>query len=124
MAQSDVTNAFDFALENSESYSTPSKEEGKLTVTPATLTIVTESAEKQYDGDPLTADGSATGYAAGESADFEVTGTITDPGNTPNSYTIVFKGEEGATDAATATRSDYTIADLLDSAQACDGFIV
>ena len=33
------------------------QEEGELTVTPATLTIVTEGATKEYDGTALTADG-------------------------------------------------------------------
>ena len=38
------------------------KEEGELTVTAATLTIVTQSGSKEYDGTALTAEGSISGF--------------------------------------------------------------
>ena len=93
VAETTVENAFTYELENADQYSGVSTNAGTLSVTPATLTIVTDSAEKEYDGQPLTAEGRVTGYKNNETADFTVTGTITEVGNTPNSYTIVFKGE-------------------------------
>ena len=46
VAQSDVTNAFSYTVANSSQYANQAKEEGKLTVTPATLTITTGTASK------------------------------------------------------------------------------
>lgn len=61
---------------------------GTLTVTPATLTVVTDSDTKTYDGTPLTAGAHLEGLSPHDDATVEATGTITDPGVTTNSYEI------------------------------------
>ena len=85
VAESDVDNAFTWTVANEGFYTKGTDTVGKLSVTPATLTIVTESDSKEYDGDPLTADGSISGFVNGETATFTVTGTITNVGEVPNS---------------------------------------
>ena len=57
-----MVNAFSYTVANSDYYTTKAKAEGTLTITPATLTIVTESDSKEYDGTALTADGSIDGF--------------------------------------------------------------
>ncbi|MBR3234659.1 MAG: Ig-like domain repeat protein [Atopobiaceae bacterium] len=61
-------------------------------ILPAPLVARTESASKTYDGKPLAADGKLQGLVNGETASFAVTGTITNPGTTPNSYTLTWDG--------------------------------
>ena len=94
-------------------YYTITNTPGTLTINPATLTVTTPSDSREYNGEPLTAAGSVSGYKNGETADFETTGTITEVGSVTNSYTIIFKGEEGASETATAVRSDYTISESV-----------
>ena len=113
VAETTVDNAFTWNVARPDNYTKGEDTVGKLTVTPATLTIKTNDASKQYDGKPLTAPGTIDGFVEGENADFTVTGTITEVGKTPNSYTIIFKGEEGASANATAVRSDYTISETV-----------
>ena len=103
VAESNVTNAFTYTVDHSSQYANQAKTEGKLTVTPATLTIVTESDEKEYDGTPLTADGSISGFANNETATFTVTGSQTEVGTSDNTYTITWDG--------TAVQSDYTLSE-------------
>ena len=50
VAEGNVTNAFSYTLENADYYSSVTKTEGTLSITPATLTITTGSANKAYDG--------------------------------------------------------------------------
>ena len=59
-------------------------------ITKKELTVKTESAEKNYDGKPLTANGSIEGFVDGESAELKVTGSQTDVGTSDNSYEIVW----------------------------------
>ena len=64
---------------------------GTITITPAPLTIVTESASKGYDGKPLTAGGSLEGLVGTDSwasYTLTVTGSQTDIGSSTNGYTI------------------------------------
>ena len=79
--------------------------DGQITVEPAILTIVTESAKREYNGKPLTADGSITGFVHGEDATFTVTGSITEVGTTKNLYELVWDGS--------AKESNYTIDDTI-----------
>ena len=81
---------------------TVTKVEGTIKITPATLTVKTDSATKVYDGSKLTADGSIKGFVNGEEASFTVTGNQTDVGSSENTYTIDW--EKG-----TAKESNYTI---------------
>ena len=75
--------------------------DGSITITPATLTVVTESASKVYDGDPLTAGGSITGFVNGETATFKTTGSQIEVDSSDNTYSITWD--------KTAAESDYTI---------------
>ncbi|ACV22183.1 Internalin-A precursor [Slackia heliotrinireducens] len=66
---------------------------GRLQILPAELTVTTGSAEKAYDGTALTKDeASLRGLVAADEgkATVAATGTITDPGSAPNSYTITW----------------------------------
>ena len=58
-------------------------------ITPKDVTFTTESAEKVYDGTPLTHKvGSIIGLVEGEEATLVITGTITDAGEVPNAAHI------------------------------------
>ncbi|MBR5345729.1 MAG: FecR domain-containing protein [Clostridia bacterium] len=62
---------------------------GTLTVNPAPITITTGSAEKYYDGTPLTSNEfTVTGFPSGEVINISTTGSITDIGSTSNTYVI------------------------------------
>ena len=62
----------------------------KITINPATLTVKTEGAKRAYNGKPLTAEGTITGFVNGETAKFTVTGTQTAVGSSKNTYKIVW----------------------------------
>ena len=81
---------------------TVTKVEGTIKITPATLTVKTDSATKVYDGSKLTADGSIKGLVNGETANFTVTGSQTDVGSSENTYTIDWEN-------GTAKESNYII---------------
>ena len=75
-----------------------------MTVRPAVLTVTTGSAKKAYDGDPLTcAEVSVEGLADGETVTVTATGSVTDAGTAPNTWSI----DWGATDSG-----NYTVADV------------
>lgn len=70
--------------------------DGQLLIQPRRLTLVSESADKAFDGTSLTADGvrvevakgaSYSGFVAGEGASYTVTGQQTQPGSSDNSFT-------------------------------------
>ena len=79
-------------------------EDGKLTITPAPLTVTTESDSKVYDGTALTASGSVTGLVNDETVTFTVTGSQTDVGSSTNTYSI---------DWGNTKSSNYTVAETL-----------
>ena len=82
-----------------------SEDLGTLTVTPASATITTGSAEKAYDGTPLTnSEASISGLVNGESATVTATGSITEVGSTENSYSISWDS---------ADSSNYTVSESL-----------
>ncbi len=105
VAQTTVANAFSYTLENAGFYSNVTKTEGDLSITPATLTVTTESGSKTYDGTALTADGTISDFVNNETATFEVTGSQTEVGSSSNSYKITWNG--------TATETDYTVSEDL-----------
>ena len=76
------------------------------TVTPATLTVTTNSATKTYDGTPLTATGSIRGLVNGETVDFVVTGSRTAVGSSTNTYNLHWNN-------GTAKADNYTIVEHL-----------
>ena len=64
--------------------------DGALTITPRQVILTSATDEKVYDGTPLTNHNvtvSGDGFAAGEGADYEVTGTQTDSGSSDNTFT-------------------------------------
>ena len=83
----------------------------KQVITKATLTITTGTASREYNGEPLTAPGSISGFVTPtggnqETATFTVTGTITEVGGPiQNSYSLVWDG--------TALQSNYTLSENL-----------
>ena len=85
-----VNNTFtiDWGSANKNNY-TLSETTGTLTVTPASATVRTGSAEKEYDGTPLTnSEASISGLVHGETASVTATGSITGVGSKSNSYSI------------------------------------
>ncbi|MCQ2457389.1 MAG: MucBP domain-containing protein, partial [Clostridia bacterium] len=96
-------NTFTWTVEHPEHYPDVKTAYGDLTITPAPLVIVTESATKVYDGEPLTAGGKVEGFAEGDTYTFKVTGSQTEVGSSDNDYTLDFDG--------TADPDDYYIAD-------------
>ena len=81
------------------------KIDGTIKVTPAALTITTPKAEKVYDGNALTADGTISGFVNGETATFVTTGSQTEVGNSKNTYTLTWDG--------TAKEANYTVSDSV-----------
>ena len=74
-------------------------------VTPATLTVTTDSLGKVFDGTALTAGGKVTGFVNNEAATFAVTGSQTEVGSSVNDYSLVFD--------QTAQQSNYTVVEDL-----------
>ena len=81
------------------------KREGTLTVTKAKLTITTPDATKNYDGKPLTSDGSIEGLVNGETVTFKTTGSQTRVGSSTNTYSLTWDG--------TAQEGNYEIVEKL-----------
>ena len=64
--------------------------DGALTITPRQVILTSATDEKVYDGTPLTnhtVTVSGDGFAAGEGATYDVTGTQTDKGSSDNTFT-------------------------------------
>ncbi|MDD6311789.1 MAG: InlB B-repeat-containing protein [Firmicutes bacterium] len=78
---------------------------GSITITPATLTVTTDSASELYTGEALTAPGEVTGYIDNETATFTVTGSQIEVGSSTNTYTLTFD--------KSAAESDYTVSESL-----------
>ena len=70
-------------------------------IMPKGYTVVTDSAEKVYDGVELTAGGKIEGILAGEDAGFQVTGSQTGVGSSGNTYVISWTGS--------AKKNNYTL---------------
>ena len=61
-------------------------------ITPREYTVTTESAEKVYDGTPLTAGGSIDGIVEGDVVEVHTTGRQINVGESKNTYELVWKG--------------------------------
>ena len=72
-----------------------------IQITPKTLTVVTDSASRVFNGEALTAGGSINGFVEGETASFTVTGAQTEAGTSDNTYELKFD--------QTAVESDYFV---------------
>ena len=71
-------------------------------ILPRELTVTTDSDEKVYDGEPLTASGNVEGLVDGEELTLKTTGSQTEVGKSDNTYEIVWD--------KTAQESNYKIA--------------
>lgn len=75
---------------------------GQLTIEKRNVTLTSGNASKQYDGTPLTKDEvkvTGDGFADGEGATYDVTGTITNVAdNKPNNNTFTYTLNKGTTD--------------------------
>ena len=78
---------------------------GSITITPATLTVTTPNANKVYDGTPLTAEGTISGFVNKETATFTTTGSQTEVGNSKNAYSIKWN--------ETAKSTNYQISETV-----------
>ena len=101
-ADSTVDNAFTWTVENESFYTKGEDTVGTLTINPKDVTISTGSAEKKYDGTPLT-ESTVTieGLVEGESVTLKATGSQTEVGDSKNTYSITW-------DNATATNYNVT----------------
>ena len=77
-------------------------------ITPAPLTVTTPSASGVYNGRPLTAAGTISGFVNGESAPFETTGSQTEVGTSDNAYAI-----DWAAAGATAKQANYAVSESI-----------
>ena len=95
----DVTSQFSVKTKN-----------GIINIEKAKLTVETQSAEKEYDGRPLTAKGKITGLVNDETVTFTVTGSQTSvnegtPHENNNTYSLLFDG--------TAKADNYEITEKI-----------
>lgn len=74
-----------------------------LEIVPAKLTVITDSAEKVYDGKPLTAGGRLEGLAEGDQVELAVTGSQTEVGESINTCELKWTGAEAADYEVTET---------------------
>ena len=85
-----------------------STNDGELVIQPRRITLTSASAEKMYDGDALTDGGvevEGDGFAAGEGAAFDVTGTRTVPGSSDNTFTYSLNEGTSAANYEIGTRT-------------------
>ena len=92
------------------------KVDGTIIVTPAALTITTPNADKVYDGNALTAEGTITGLVNNETVTFATTGSQTEVGESKNTYTLTWDG--------TAKAENYTVSDSVGTLKVTEQSIV
>ncbi len=77
-------------LQHADQYKIKEEKDGTLTITARELTLTSGSDEKEYDGTPLTSkvvDVTGDGFVKGEGAQFDVTGSQTEAGESDNTFT-------------------------------------
>ena len=82
-------------VDATEKYIVTNAINGSLTINKRSVTLTSGSGEKVYDGTALTNDtvtvGGADGFADGEGAEYNVTGTQTNVGSSDNTFTYTLK---------------------------------
>ena len=82
-------------VDTSKKYIVTAANPGTLTINKRNVTLTSASDSKVYDGTPLTNDkvtvGGADGFADGEGAEYNVTGTQTNVGSSDNTFTYTLK---------------------------------
>ena len=88
----DVSDSFEVELENAKPTVDPGKMQvGELEIIPRPVTLTSDSASKEYDGNPLTRPNVSVGgmgFIEGEVANIKANGSITDPGSVKNNITF------------------------------------
>lgn len=88
-------------------------EQGKLTISPRSLTITSGSDSKYYDGTPLTNDKitvTGDGFVNGEGATYNVTGSQTEVGSSKNTFNVIFNDNTKAANYAVEKKlGDLTV---------------
>lgn len=82
-------------LQHADQYKIKEEKDGTLTITARKLTLTSGSDEKEYDGTPLTSkvvDVTGDGFVKGEGAQFDVTGSQTEAGESDNTFTYTLNG--------------------------------
>lgn len=106
-----VTKIVDAKDKDVTSYYDISYEDGKLTINKRSVTLTSASASKVYDGTPLTKPEvtvGGDGFVDGEGATYNVTGTITNVGETKNTFTYTLDEGTKATNY-TITKTEGTL---------------
>ena len=90
--------------------------DGSLTISPREVVLTSDSAEKSYDGTALTKNEqsnvkvSGDGFAKGEGASFDITGSQTDAGSSKNTFTYTLnEGTQSANYEITWLEGDLTV---------------
>ena len=90
--------------------------DGSLTISPREVVLTSDSAEKSYDGTALTKNEqsnvkvSGDGFAKGEGASFDITGSQTDAGSSKNTFTYTLnEGTQSANYEITQLEGDLTV---------------
>lgn len=90
--------------------------DGSLTISPREVVLASDSAEKSYDGTALTKNEqsnvkvSGDGFAKGEGASFDITGSQTDAGSSKNTFTYTLNdGMQSANYEITRLEGDLTV---------------
>ena len=90
--------------------------DGSLTISPREVVLTSDSAEKSYDGTALTKNEqsnvkvSGDGFAKGEGASFDITGSRTDAGSSKNTFTYTLnEGTQSANYEITQLEGDLTV---------------
>ena len=94
-------------------------ENGTLTVTERKVTLTSKSADKPYDGTPLTRPDvtvSGEGFVDGEVSDIKAIGTITDKGSVPNTITFT-EGENFKASNYIIVRETGTLTIIADATE-------
>ena len=110
-------------------------EDGQLEIEKRTVKLTSASANKEYDGTPLTKKDvteSGDGFVKGEGAAYDVTGTITNVGKTGNKFTYTLNEgtkaknyeittEEGTLEVIPGKIADYVTLTPKDTEKVYDG---
>ena len=90
--------------------------DGSLTISPREVVLTSDSAEKSYDGTALTKNEqsnvkvSGDGFAKGEGASFDITGSQTNAGSSKNTFTYTLnEGTQSANYKITWLEGDLTV---------------
>lgn len=116
----DVNNAIvTLTIDNTAQYANVSQANGTLTITAKPLTITADSAEKVYDGQPLTKNSfTNTELAEGDKLTATVTGSQTNVGSSDNvaSAAVIMAGEDNVTANYTITyeKGSLTVTPVTD----------